>query len=99
MSIEYKARLVYVVGSDKPINNCFCHYCDNEWHRIMTELDPDDWLNRASPFMIVCSDCGCKRCPRATYHGHACTASNEPGQTLSVYGDFKLDTAWMEVSS
>lgn len=30
--------------------------------------------------MILCRKCGCKRCPHATDHRHACTRSNEPGQ-------------------
>ncbi|WP_156778961.1 hypothetical protein [Rhodococcus sp. 008] len=95
-TVDYKAKLIYIVGSDKPINNCFCRYCDNEWDRIMDELDPDGWMSRLSKFMVVCPDCGCKRCPRATYHDHGCTASNEPGQPLSVYGDFELDTTRMD---
>jgi hypothetical protein len=40
-----------------------------------------------SPFMILCPDCGNKRCPRASFHGHDCTASNEPGQRGSFYGE------------
>lgn len=35
--------------------------------------------------MVVCQKCGNKRCPHATYHGFACTESNEPGQLGSVY--------------
>lgn len=35
--------------------------------------------------MIVCPDCGNKRCPRATHHSQRCTASNEPGQRGSLY--------------
>lgn len=34
--------------------------------------------------MIVCSICGNKRCPHAADHRHACTGSNEPGQTGST---------------
>lgn len=36
--------------------------------------------------MVVCSTCGCKRCPHATDHRQACTNSNEAGQAGSVYG-------------
>jgi hypothetical protein len=36
--------------------------------------------------MIVCPDCGNKRCPRATHHDNACTGSNEPEQPGSRYG-------------
>lgn len=35
--------------------------------------------------MIVCPECGNKRCPHATDHRNACTGSNEPGQTGSAY--------------
>lgn len=35
--------------------------------------------------MIVCETCGNKRCPHGTYHAHACTNSNEPGQPGSRY--------------
>lgn len=40
------------------------------------------------PFMRVmpiCSECGNKRCPKATNHRHACTRSNDPGQAGSDY--------------
>lgn len=36
-------------------------------------------------FMIVCPDCGNKRCPKASDHRLVCTRSNEPGQPGSVY--------------
>lgn len=35
--------------------------------------------------MVLCPDCGNKRCPKATNHRHVCTGSNEPGQPGSVY--------------
>ena len=35
--------------------------------------------------MIVCSDCGNKRCPKASTHRHKCTGSNEVGQYGSIY--------------
>ena len=41
--------------------------------------NPNAW------WMVVCSKCGNKRCPHATYHKRACTNSNEPGQPGSVY--------------
>ena len=34
----------------------------------------------AAPRMIVCPDCGNKRCPRATDSARDCTGSNELGQ-------------------
>lgn len=36
--------------------------------------------------MIVCAQCGNKRCPHATDHRHACTGSNDAGQAGSWYG-------------
>lgn len=35
--------------------------------------------------MVVCIDCGNKRCPKATDHRNACTGSNVPGQYGSAY--------------
>ena len=35
--------------------------------------------------MVVCSDCGNKRCPKASNHRHQCTGSNEVGQYGSIY--------------
>lgn len=35
--------------------------------------------------MVLCPDCGNKRCPKATDHTLRCTDSNESGQPGSVY--------------
>ncbi len=35
--------------------------------------------------MVVCPQCGNKRCPHASDHRLACTGSNEPGQPGSRY--------------
>lgn len=35
--------------------------------------------------MILCSNCGNKRCPKASDHNLQCTNSNEAGQSGSVY--------------
>lgn len=35
--------------------------------------------------MVVCPECGNKRCPRSNNHHHACTGSNEAGQAGSAY--------------
>ena len=42
------------------------------------------WNPIGMPF-IVCSVCGCKRCPKATDHTLECTDSNAPGQKGSIY--------------
>lgn len=36
--------------------------------------------------MVLCPDCGNKRCPKASDHRLACTRSNESGQLGSIYG-------------
>lgn len=36
--------------------------------------------------MVACPECGCKRCPHATFHEEKCTRSNESGQPGSFYG-------------
>lgn len=59
---------------------------------MMRGLDPGEWIFQG---MILCPDCGCKRCPKASYHGHACTGSNDSRQPGSVYGDFRVDTSWL----
>lgn len=35
--------------------------------------------------MIVCTNCGNKRCPKASDHNLKCTNSNKAGQPGSVY--------------
>lgn len=56
------------------INMCSCAACSEE---------------NGEPFgirMILCSECGKKRCPHATDHRLVCTKSNDPGQAGSSYG-------------
>lgn len=56
---------------------CWCYDC-------LKDIKEDGWsipLTR----MILCPDCGNKRCPRATNHNLECTNSNEPGQPGSRY--------------
>jgi DNA-directed RNA polymerase subunit RPC12/RpoP len=56
------------------------HCCITCWRENRPQI-------HGHPFrvMIVCPDCGNKRCPKATFHGLACTGSNAPGQPGSVY--------------
>lgn len=35
--------------------------------------------------IILCPECGNKRCPRASDHDLSCSGSNDPGQPGSVY--------------
>jgi len=42
--------------------------------------------------MILCPECGNKRCPHASDHRLKCTESNEPGQPGSMYSNFNFKT-------
>ena len=70
-SVTWGARRV----SDVP---CQCYSC----------LDKPELglLNMVNRIMVVCRQCGNKRCPHSTHHDHPCTGSNEPGQEGSRYG-------------
>lgn len=35
--------------------------------------------------MLLCPECGNKRCPKASDHSLPCTGSNKPGQAGSVF--------------
>ena len=50
---------------------CHCYTCADPITRLTT--------------MILCPNCGNKRCPKATDHNNACTNSNEPDQEGSRY--------------
>lgn len=57
---------------------CFCYNCNKDrkteqgWPWVATR-------------MILCPECGNKRCPHSTDHNLECTGSNEPGQPGSRY--------------
>ncbi len=57
----------------EPVNKYCCHTCFNKSGQA--------FLDR----MILCPECGNKRCPKATHHELPCTNSNEPGQAGSIY--------------
>lgn len=56
---------------NRPAPQCWCHKCSDA--SILEQR------------MILCPECGNKRCPKASDHALACTRSNEPGQPGSVY--------------
>lgn len=56
-----------------------CNRCWNEWAE---KQGPDAFFNQR---MILCIQCGNKRCPKASDHRLDCTGSNEPGQEGSIY--------------
>lgn len=58
---------------------CGCSSCLDELDKF---LEPSEALAR---FMVLCQDCGNKRCPKAAHHENGCTGSNEPGQPGSIY--------------
>lgn len=70
-------------GKDKPgTEKCWCFECDEAL------IQGDDPIARAMLRTRVntCPACGYKRCPRATDHRFACTASDAHGQWGSRYG-------------
>lgn len=64
-------------------NGCGCWTCVNKRAEKI-----DDFTQRLvyRSRMIVCPDCGNKRCPRATWHENVCSGSNDPEQPGSRYG-------------
>ena len=46
-------------------------------------------ITLANMRMVLCPECGNKRCPKATHHANACTNSNEPGQPGSSWENIK----------
>lgn len=72
--------IIYTPGD--PFDGCLrCLMAEAEMIRA---LIGDRWPP-APQFMVLCPECGNKRCPRATDHLNACTRSNEPGQPGSAY--------------
>jgi hypothetical protein len=61
-----------------------CQMCDAGRRRALevSGAPLSEWINSR---MIVCPECGNKRCPKATHHDNACTGSNDPGQPGSNY--------------
>jgi hypothetical protein len=59
--------------------------CGNCW-RCLEGVTTDGCLPVTSTRMILCPECGNKRCPKATDHHLTCTGSNESGQPGSVFG-------------
>ncbi|MGO4763829.1 hypothetical protein AB4120_14930 [Cupriavidus sp. 2KB_3] len=70
---------------------------DTEFEAVMTCCDPkpECWCETCRPItmqdmrMVVCTDCGNKRCPKATDHRNACTDSNAVGQKGSSWEHVK----------
>lgn len=62
-------RLALVSASG--YKGCMCHACAPPEVKFCT--------------MLLCPDCGNKRCPKANDHRNACTNSNATGQKGSAY--------------
>jgi hypothetical protein len=58
---------------------CACRTCMRE----RDDRDASGWPILLGT-MVVCLECGNKRCPKAESHDHACTGSNEVGQVGSA---------------
>ena len=75
----YSALEIFNLAHNGDPGNCArCFYCLSVYK---TELG----LPVTMSYMVVCQDCGNKRCPKSTHHGNECTGSNEPGQIGSRY--------------
>lgn len=61
---------------------CGCHRCNDQLDAVMGHGKDAFFPTHG---MVICPDCGNKRCPKATFHVNLCTKSNEPGQKGSVY--------------
>ena len=60
---------------------CVCRKCIK-----LRDRDKDLFFDKEEhQRMILCPNCGCKRCPKADYHGNQCTDSNESGQVGNAY--------------
>lgn len=60
---------------------CWCYECNKDRQTFIGGMKVPFFATR----MILCPECGNKRCPKATNHELACTGSNEPGQPGSRY--------------
>lgn len=64
---------------------CWCHDCEARDNTARYVLAGTPQPFNVGAGIIVCPDCGNKRCPRATNHHQECTGSNDPGQPGSIY--------------
>lgn len=62
-------------------HRCICHRCIEKFD-LRAEGRQVPLSNN---MMIVCRQCGNKRCPKASDHRLGCTGSNAPGQPGSIF--------------
>jgi hypothetical protein len=65
--------------------------CKNCWHCLEGQRN-EYGFPVVTGRMIVCAECGNKRCPHATDHRLKCTNSNETDQPGSMYSNFNYRT-------
>jgi hypothetical protein len=66
-----------------PFDMC-CSRCDEAARKAKLDAG-GSFAEYICRFMIVCPDCGNKRCPKATFHDNPCSGSNAPNQPGSSY--------------
>ena len=71
------AYMLFVTAGSGDPARCWCDGCDGQRRIVLAAVGRTAALRAR---MIVCPDCGNKRCPRAACHALECTGSNEPGQ-------------------
>jgi hypothetical protein len=74
----FTSLLQEVVNGYKEETKCWCFEC-------LKDYKAENGLPVILSRMILCPDCGNKRCPKATNHRLACTNSNDSGQQGSRY--------------
>jgi hypothetical protein len=67
--------------------------CEN-CHRCLDGVRNEYGFPVTASRMIVCLQCGNKRCPHASDHRLKCTESNEPGQPGSTYSNYNFKTEY-----
>lgn len=74
-------KLIFPDGDNQEWDGkeCSCHRCIKE--KKLTQ----NGIPLGASRMILCPECGNKRCPKASDHTLECTNSNEPGQPGSIY--------------
>lgn len=65
--------------------------CGNCWRCLDGQKDESGLLVTMGR-MILCTNCGNKRCPHATDHRLKCTGSNESEQVGSMYSNYNFKT-------
>lgn len=58
---------------------------DYDCHKCFRKLAGDNQMMIMHRRIILCQECGNKRCPKASDHDLKCTGSNDPGQPGSLY--------------